>query len=79
MMVLVCGAVSCRAKLVVTNEHRGCDTMADSGRPHDLSATVLRTRAALCTNTIEGFCSLLKRGIIGTYHNVSKKLPLYFT
>ena len=30
------------------------------------------------TNTIEGFFSILKRGIIGTYHKVSKKyLPLY--
>jgi hypothetical protein len=30
------------------------------------------------TNTVEGYFSLLKRGIIGTFHNVSKKhLPLY--
>ena len=31
------------------------------------------------TNTIEGFWSLLlKRGVMGTYHSVSKKyLPLY--
>jgi transposase-like protein len=30
------------------------------------------------TNTIEGFWSLLKRGVLGTYHNVSRKyLPLY--
>lgn len=30
------------------------------------------------TNTIEGFWSILKRGIIGNYHKVSKKyLPLY--
>jgi transposase-like protein len=35
-------------------------------------------RGLVHTNSIEGFWSLLKRGIVGTYHNVSKKyLPLY--
>jgi transposase-like protein len=30
------------------------------------------------TNTVEGYFSLIKRGIIGTFHHVSKKhLPLY--
>jgi hypothetical protein len=33
---------------------------------------------AVHTNTIEGFWSLLKRGVFGTYHKVSRKyLPLY--
>jgi transposase-like protein len=33
---------------------------------------------AIHTNTIEGFWSLIKRGIIGSYHRVSRKyLPLY--
>jgi len=33
---------------------------------------------AIHTNTIEGFWSILKRGVIGTYHKVSHKyLPLY--
>lgn len=33
---------------------------------------------AIHTNTIEGFWSLIKRGVVGTFHKVSKKyLPLY--
>ena len=33
---------------------------------------------ALHTNTIEGFWSLVKRGVMGSYHKVSRKyLPLY--
>jgi hypothetical protein len=35
-------------------------------------------RGEIHTNSIENFWSLLKRGVIGTYHNVSRKyLPLY--
>jgi transposase-like protein len=35
-------------------------------------------RGLVHTQTIDGFWSLLKRGIVGTFHNVSKKyLPLY--
>jgi transposase-like protein len=35
-------------------------------------------RGNVHTNTVEGYFSLLKRGVIGTFHHVSKKhLPLY--
>ena len=33
---------------------------------------------AIHTNTIEGFWSIMKRGVMGTFHKVSRKyLPLY--
>ena len=35
-------------------------------------------RGKVHTNTVEGYFSLLKRGVVGTFHHVSKKhLPLY--
>jgi hypothetical protein len=33
---------------------------------------------AVHTNTIEGFWSIFKRGVVGTFHKVSRKyMPLY--
>lgn len=33
---------------------------------------------AVHTNTIEGYWSIFKRGVVGTFHKVSRKyLPLY--
>jgi transposase-like protein len=52
----------------------------DKEYPH---ATVDHARGqyvvgAVHTQTIEGFWSLVKRGMVGTFHKVSKKyLPLY--
>lgn len=40
---------------------------------HNIKEYVNPENPNIHTNTIEGFFSLLKRGIIGVYHNVSKK------
>lgn len=65
--------------LISTDEHSGYRHL---GR--EFNHGVVRHSAgeyvagAVHTNTIEGFWSLIKRGLIGTYHKVSAKyLPLY--
>ncbi len=72
-------AVASDVSLLATDEHSGY-RLLDRDLPHK----VIRHSAgeyvvgAVHTNTIEGFWSLLKRGIVGTYHEVSAKyLPLY--
>jgi hypothetical protein len=72
-------AVADKVSLVATDEHSGYRLLAPT-MPHK----VVRhgkgeyVRGEVHTNNIESFWSLLKRGVIGTYHNVSKKyLPLY--
>ena len=72
-------AVGPNVSLVSTDEHSGYRLL---GR--DLPHGVVNHSAgqyvvgAIHTNTIEGFWSLLKRGIMGSYHKVSKDyLPLY--
>ena len=72
-------AIGPNVSLVSTDEHSGYRLL---GR--DLPHGVVRHSAgqyvvgAIHTNTIEGFWSLLKRGIMGSYHKVSKDyLPLY--
>jgi len=80
MMGFVREAVDRNVKLVVTDEHHGYDTMADSGRPHDVikHGENEYVRGIVHTNTIESFWSLLKRGVMGSFHHVSTKyLPLY--
>jgi transposase-like protein/IS1 family transposase len=63
--------------LVITDE---APTYENMGLPHE-SVSHTRNeyvRGNVHTNNIESFWSLLKRGVVGTYHKVSKDyLPLY--
>ncbi len=69
-----------KVDLVATDEHSGYFYLDKDGYKHE---TVKHrrggyVRGVVHTNSMENFWSLLKRGIVGTYHNVSKKyLPLY--
>jgi transposase-like protein len=71
--------VSDKVDLVATDEHSGYRYLGWA-MPHEVvrHSTGQYVRGNVHTNNIESFWSLLKRGVIGTYHNVSKKyLPLY--
>jgi transposase-like protein len=71
--------VSQKVRLIATNEHSGYRLLGRDMNHHVVRHSagefVVRTTH---TNTIEGFWSLFKRRIVGSYHKVSKEyLPLY--
>jgi len=73
-------AVSDKVELVATDEHLGYDPLAKMGYEHKSVSHSQHeyVRGNIHTASIDNFWSLLKRGIVGTYHNVSKEyLPLY--
>jgi transposase-like protein len=73
-------AVSDRVDLVATDEHAGYSYLDAQGYKHEFVTHSKGefVRGEVRTNNLENFWSLLKRGVIGTYHHVSKKyLPLY--
>lgn len=68
-----------RVSLVATDENRAYRYL-DRGIPHQAvnHGQGEYVRGNIHTNNIESFWALLKRGVIGTYHHVSKDyLPLY--
>jgi transposase-like protein len=72
-------AVSEKVDLVATDEAAGYQHL-NQLFPHETVDHKAHeyVRGEVHTNNLESFWSLLKRGIMGTYHNVSKKyLPLY--
>ena len=72
-------AVANRVSLLCTDEHSGYRLLGDA-YPHRVirKSTGDYVVGAVHTNTIEGFWSLIKRGMVGSYNKVSRKyLPLY--
>ena len=72
-------AVSDKVSLIVTDEWVGYNQVHE-----DFPTSIIRHThgeyvvGAVHANTIEGFWSLVKRGVVGTFHKVSRKyLPLY--
>ncbi|MFI5394199.1 MAG: IS1595 family transposase [Candidatus Binatia bacterium] len=73
-------AVDPKVRLVVTDDAGGYRKLQDKGFRHEVVAHSQNeyVRGEAHTGHIESFWSLLKRGIMGSYHHVSKKyLPLY--
>ena len=65
---------------VYTDELRSYDTLNARGYAHSRIQhnTEVYVSGDVHTQTIEGFWSLVKRGMVGTFHKVSRKyLPLY--
>ena len=72
--------VSDKVELIATDEHSGYRYLKYAPYPHEVvkHSADEYVRGEVHTQSIDSFWALLKRGIIGTYHNVSKKyLPLY--
>ena len=71
--------ISNKVSLIATDDHGGYRKLSEK-YPHG----VVRhyggeyVVGAIHTNTIEGFWSIFKRGVVGTFHKVSRKyMPLY--
>jgi hypothetical protein len=72
--------VSGRVDLLATDEHTGYRYLQWAPFPHETigHSQGEYVRGKVHTQTIESFWSLIKRGIMGNYHQVSKRyLPLY--
>ena len=72
-------AVSHKVSLLCTDAYPGYKRLKHRFPHQAVDHTIgQHVVGAVHTNTIEGFWSLIKRGVVGTYHQVSRKyLPLY--
>lgn len=79
MQSFVRETVSTDVSLLATDEHLGYMSLKGEYQHGAANHSAKRyVVGAIHTNTIEGFWSLIKRGVVGTYHKVSRKyLPLY--
>ncbi len=76
----VCDSVSEKVSLLVTDHWVGYKHLNQKFPQHEVinHAAHEYVVGAIHTNTIEGFWSIFKRGVVGTFHKVSKKyMPLY--
>ncbi|OLD61393.1 MAG: hypothetical protein AUI53_05940 [Acidobacteria bacterium 13_1_40CM_2_60_7] len=70
--------ISPTAEMVVTDELAAYKSVAKTHRHEVINHIREWVRGNVHTNTIENFWSLFKRGVIGSFHNVSAKhLPRY--
>jgi IS1 family transposase len=71
-------AVSNKVSLLCTDEHSAYRNLTDYPHKAVSHSAHQYVVGAVHTNTIEGFWSIIKRGVVGTFHKVSKKyMPLY--
>jgi len=73
-------AVSHKVSLLITDQWVGYDRLNKTFPQHVTIDHAKRQYVvgAIHTNTIEGFWSIFKRGVVGTFHKISKKyMPLY--
>lgn len=70
--------VSNKVSLLATDENQVYDDLIEYKRGTVHHAAKQYVVGAVHTNTIEGFWSIFKRGVVGSFHKVSEKyLPLY--
>lgn len=71
--------VSHKVSLICTDEYLGYRNVWKLAKHKTVCQSAGEyVNGAVHTNTIEGFWSIVKRGIMGTFHKVSRKyLPLY--
>jgi hypothetical protein len=70
--------VSDKVSLLATDESRVYGGLTDYPHERVHHAAKQYVVGAVHTNTIEGFWSIFKRGVVGSFHKVSRKyLPLY--